>query len=202
MFKHASHLLLLIMCSSAIKCKSYGAIYVEPSQTHAKWKIHLQEPSFISSACHNRGLISSPDAQVTTNAINGNKTFPLCRDQTPGRPVQAFSWAFHLEKEKVGKTKTKPKNAPQLCCFSWCVVDACKMKTRKEPQAFGWESFQNLQEICVGFGVLKPSGVNGKIQSHLSVLWMKPLIQKCVLREEAPPLHSYKAENSETPGST
>lgn len=65
---------------------------------------------------------------------------------------------------------------------------------RKEPQAFGWESFQNpTGNLCWRRG----PEINGKIQSHSSVLWIKSLIQKCVLRGEAPLVHGYKAQNSE-----
>jgi len=158
-------------------------------------KICLEEPSFISSDRHNRGFISSLDAHMTTNVITGNKTFSPSRDQTPGRPAQGFSQAFHLKQVKENKKNPNTnRNAPKIRWFNCCVVDACRMEMKKELQAFGRESFQNpTGNLCWHWG----PEVNGKIQTHSSVLWIKPLIQKCVLRGEAPLVHSYKTQNSE-----
>lgn len=123
-----------------------------------------------------------------------------CSHQTETEPqgyqrrnsLEPFIW--RRRKRRGKKKKNTNKNAPQLCWFNCCVVDERGMKMRKEPQAFGWESFQNpTGNLCWRWG----PEVSGKIQTHSSVLWIKPLIQKCVLRGEAPLMHSCKAQSSE-----
>lgn len=46
------------------------------------------------------------------------------------------------EGESGGK-KQPHKNAPYLCWFNCCVVDACEVKSRKELQVFVQKIFQN-----------------------------------------------------------
>lgn len=87
-----------------------------------------------------------------------------------------------------------PHSSAGLIAVLWMHAGWKQGRNRKHS---GGSRSKILQEICVGVGGLKPSGVNGKIQTHSRVLWIKALIQKCVLRGKAPLVHSYKERNNE-----
>lgn len=101
-----------------------------------------------------------------------------------------LSCAFYLEKEEVGE-KHNPTKLPHsfaaLIVVLWMRV---RWKQGKNCKYFCGSCSKILQEICVSTGGLRPSGVCGKI--HLSMLWIKPLIQKCVLTDESLLVHGCK----------
>lgn len=99
---------------------------------------------------------------------------------------------------REGGSRKKPTKMPHssagLIAVLWMHAGWKQGRNRKH---LGGSRSKILQEICVGVGGLKPSGVNGKIQTHSRVLWIKALIQKFVLRGKAPLVHSYKEQNNE-----
>lgn len=97
---------------------------------------------------------------------------------------EPFIWRRTERKEKI----TQPYSFTGLIAALW-------MHT-------GWKWGRNhkhscrscskiRQEICVGIKGLKLSEVNGKIETDSSVLWIKPLTQKCALGGEVRLVHGY-----------
>lgn len=98
--------------------------------------------------------------------------------------LEPFIWRRTERKEKI----TQPHSFTGLISVLW-MHTGWKWGRNHKHSCRSCSKIQ--QEICVGIKGLKLSEVNGKIETNSSVLWIKPLIQKCALGGEVRHVHGY-----------